>query len=163
MPSLESLFASHAAYVAVIAHRILGRTQDVDDTVQDVFVEAQRGLASVRDPKAITGWLATVTVRIARRQLRRRRVRRWVGLDGGLEDIVAASSEASPEQRAQIVELYAGLDRLPVALRLAWTLRRVHGSTNPEVAAHCDCSLATAKRRIAEAERRLRRMGVIDV
>ncbi|MCH9685669.1 MAG: RNA polymerase sigma factor, partial [Deltaproteobacteria bacterium] len=106
--------------------------------------------------------LATITVRIAGRQLRRRRLRRWVGLDGGIDEEMAASPEASPEQRAQIAELYAGLDRLPVALRLAWTLRKVQGATNPEVALHCDCSLATAKRRIVEAERRLRKMGVID-
>ena len=41
----ESLFASYAPYVAFVAIRILGRDDDVDDVVQDVFEAALRGLA----------------------------------------------------------------------------------------------------------------------
>ena len=65
--------------VARIASRILGRdNEEVDDLVQDVFAEAATGLARLRDTSAgsLKGWLATVTVRVATRRLRARRLRR---------------------------------------------------------------------------------------
>jgi hypothetical protein len=41
---LDTLFRRYASYVAAIAHRLLGRDDDVDDTVQEVFLAAIRGL-----------------------------------------------------------------------------------------------------------------------
>lgn len=48
------------------------------------------------------------------------------------------------------------LESLPLEERLAWSLRHVEGHALEEVAAACDCSLATAKRRIAAAEANVR-------
>ena len=65
--SLEpaALFRRYAAYVATCAHRLLGADDELDDVVQEVFLVALRGLRGLRDPEAIRGWLATVTVRRA--------------------------------------------------------------------------------------------------
>ena len=41
---------------------------------------------------------------------------------------------------------------LPADRRIAWMLRRVEGLALAEVASACNCSLATAKRRIAGAD-----------
>src|SRR5690349_13223704 len=46
---LDGLFRRYAPYVAAIAHRLLGRDEDVDDTIQEVFVAAVRGVHAVRD------------------------------------------------------------------------------------------------------------------
>ena len=45
---------------------------EVDDLVQDVFVEVLRGLKRLREPAAFKGWLAQITVRTATRRLRQR-------------------------------------------------------------------------------------------
>ena len=45
------------------------------------------------------------------------------------------------------------LAELPARERAAWLLRHVEGYELAEVARLCECSLATAKRRIAAAER----------
>ena len=78
---LDALFRRYAPYVAAVAHRLLGRDDDVDDTVQEVFLAAVRGVSQVRDPAAVKGWLARVTVRSARQRLRKRSLLRLVGLD----------------------------------------------------------------------------------
>jgi RNA polymerase sigma-70 factor (ECF subfamily) len=148
--TLEQAFRTHVRYVAAIALRILGRDDEVDDVVQDVFLAAFKGLRSLREPAAIKYWLATVTVRVATRRLRRRKLRGWLGLDERQYDGVAADS-ASPEQRALLSAVYAIIDKLPVNERIAWTLRHVEGMALEEVAQVCRCSLATAKRRIAAA------------
>jgi DNA-directed RNA polymerase specialized sigma24 family protein len=46
---LEALFRQYAPYVARIGHRLLGRGDEVDDLVQDVFLAAHRGLTRLRE------------------------------------------------------------------------------------------------------------------
>jgi len=151
----ETAFRRYAGYVAAIATRLLGRDDEVQDVVQEVFLAALSGLARLREPEAIKGWLATLTVRTATRQLRLRRFRSFFGLDEGrgCEPLIGPS--ASPEQRALLLRVYSLLDELPVSQRVAWTLRHVEGLKLEEVARLCKCSLATAKRRIAAAHERL--------
>ncbi len=64
-----------------------------------------------------------------------------------------ASSEASPEARAQLAQIYALLRTLPPDDRIAWTLRYVENHRLEAVAELTECSLATAKRRILRAQR----------
>jgi RNA polymerase sigma-70 factor, ECF subfamily len=150
---LDEAFRRYAPLVAAISFRILGTHQDVEDVVQDVFLEARRWLARIHEPGSLKGWLTTVTVRTARRRLRRRKLRMMLHLGDAPEYLELADSGASPRQRALLAEIYRVLDRLPVEERSAWTLRLVEGQSLPEVAQHCGCSLATVKRRVASAQR----------
>src|SRR5262249_23976092 len=79
--SLELVFRRYSRYGAAVALRLLGRDDEIDDVVQEVFLQAVRGLERLREPEAVKGWLATVTVRVAGRKLRLRRVRGFFGLD----------------------------------------------------------------------------------
>jgi RNA polymerase sigma-70 factor (ECF subfamily) len=152
VPGLDELFTRYAPYVAKIGLRLLGRDHEVDDLVQDVFLAAHRGLRQIREREAIKGWLATVTVRLARRRLRARRIRTFLHLDGEPEYTADVADEAaSPEQRTMLAAVYGALDRLPVDHRLAWSLRYIEGEQLENVAVLCNCSLATAKRRIKAA------------
>ncbi len=151
----DSVFRRYAPYVAAVAHRLLGRDAEVDDTVQEVFLAAVRGLSSVRDPAAIKAWLARIAVRSARRRLQLRRVRTFLGMDDLTAYESVADEQASPEQRVLVQRVYRVLDSLPADQRIAWTLRHIEGEQLEAVAELCSCSLATAKRRIAAAARSL--------
>lgn len=71
-----------------------------------------------------------------------------------------APRASDPRDRQPVDELYEELERLSPDLRIPWTLHRVEQLTLPETARACELSLATVKRRIAEAEERLeRRLG----
>jgi RNA polymerase sigma-70 factor (ECF subfamily) len=148
---LDTLFRRYASYVAAVAHRLLGRDDDVDDTVQEVFLAAVRGVSQVRDPAAVKGWLARVTVRAARQRLRKRSLRRLVGLDEPVVYERVADQGAGAEERALLSRVYRVLEGLPVNQRIAWALRYVEGEPLENVASLSGCSLATAKRRIAAA------------
>jgi DNA-directed RNA polymerase specialized sigma24 family protein len=63
---------------------------------------------------------------------------------------------ASPEVRVELQRIDGALRRLNAAVRFAWILRRVEGYSLLEVADACRCSLATVKRRVAAADRRVR-------
>lgn len=148
---LDPLFRRYAPYVAAIAYRILGRDDEVDDTVQEVFLAAVRGLGSVRDPGAVKAWLARLAVRSARHRLRARRLWRFLGLDDGAGVELIVDGRATPEQHALLERVYRVLDSVSANERIAWTLRYVEGEPLDRVAALSECSLATAKRRIAAA------------
>lgn len=147
----DSVFRRYAPYVAAVAHRLLGRDADVDDTVQEVFLVAVRGLAGVRDPSAVKSWLARIAVRVARRRLQMRRFKTYLGMDDPSAYDTVADSQASPEQRTLLARVYRVLDGLPADQRIAWTLRHIEGEQLESVAVLAGCSLATAKRRIAAA------------
>jgi len=155
--SLEWVYRKYSPYVASIALRLVGRDGDVDDIVQEVFLQALKGLAQLREPGALKGWLATVTVRVSRRRLQLRKLKSWVGLDEDTGYESVASPSASPEQRALLSRVYRVLDEISVDQRLAWTLRMVEGEQLEAVASLCGCSLATAKRRIAAAQDHIER------
>jgi RNA polymerase sigma-70 factor (ECF subfamily) len=166
--TFEALFSQHARFVAQVALRVIGRDDEVDDVVQEVFLCALRDLGKLQNPAAVRGWLKTITVRKAYRLLRRRRLRAWFGLDDratvgalacrgpSLEELPAPG--CSPEERALLLRVYRLLDQLPAAERLAWTLRYLDGEQVESVATLCGCSLATAKRRISAAHSFVERM-----
>jgi RNA polymerase sigma-70 factor (ECF subfamily) len=155
---VRAAFHRYARYVAAIALPLLGNEDETDDLIQEVFLEAVRGIAKLREPEAIKGWLATITVRLARQRLRRRKLFRYVtwGPKRSLDDIVGRSTD--PEDRMLLTQIYAVLDELPVEQRIAWTLRHMEGERLDQVARLCGCSLATAKRRIAAAHEHLKKV-----
>jgi RNA polymerase sigma-70 factor, ECF subfamily len=150
MASFDAIYRAYSAYVAYIGVRILGRQAEIDDLVQDVFVEALRGLGKLKDAAAVKAWLATVTVRVATRRLRVRKLKRLLGLGTLKADLVWPG--ASPEQMAEVARVYDKLERVPVKHRIAWVLRMVEGEPLPHVAESCGCSLATAKRWIQSVQ-----------
>jgi RNA polymerase sigma-70 factor (ECF subfamily) len=155
--SLEQLFLRYSRYVAAIGLRLLGRDDEIDDLVQDVFVAAATGLERLRDAEAIRGYLASASVRLARRKLWRRRLYHLVGLEQPWDYQGVAARGASAEDRVLLAEVYRALDRLPVEMRVAWSLRYLENEPLEKVAEQLGCSLATAKRRIAAAQERLDR------
>jgi RNA polymerase sigma-70 factor (ECF subfamily) len=144
-PTLADWFRRFAPYVARIGYRLLGRDEEVDDLVQDVFMAAHRTLGELSGEGAVRAWLMTVAVRTARKRLRRRALLQFLHLDAVPEPPV----DAAPSAELALVQ--STLDRLPIAERIAWVLHHVEGETLERVAEVCGCSLATVKRRIRSA------------
>ena len=150
---LDDVYRRHCRYVGAVILRLGGRREEIDDLIQDVFVEASRGIRDLREPEAVKGWLATIAVRLVRRRLRWRRLRRFLGLDGGADYTHMVDPAASPVDKLLLRSVYRVLDELPVDDRVAFSLHLVEGETVEHIAQLCGCSLATAKRRIARAQR----------
>ena len=157
---LDDVYRRYCRYVAAVALRLDGRQTEVDDVVQEVFVEAARGIRGLRDPGAVKGWLATITVRVVRQRLRRRRMRRLFGLDATADYVDLVDPGASPVDRLLVRAVYRILDEISVEDRIAFTLHLMEGEKLEDVARLCGCSCSTAKRRIARAQQAIEaRMG----
>lgn len=92
------------------------------------------------------------------RSFRTEKLRARLGLSASAElDFEAlASSEATPEQRAELAQVARVLTRQAPRARVAWSLRYVEGHTLEEAAELSDCSLATVKRWIRAVDLALR-------
>jgi RNA polymerase sigma-70 factor (ECF subfamily) len=154
-PRLADLFRRYAPYVATIGFKLLGSDGELDDLVQDVFIEAHRGLHQLRSGDAAKSWLARITVRRAVRRLRRRRLRAFFSLDSVAEDVALIDGAASPEEQAHVASIYRLLETLPVAQRIAWVLRHMEGESLDAIAALCGCSKTTVQRRVRAAQQAL--------
>lgn len=156
----DALVRRYAALIANLAARLLGSRQDAEDLAHDALVDALSGLSRLREPAAFRAWLVRITVLRARSVLRRRRVARALGLDRTVPDeelAALASPDAATHVRAELALLDAALARASTDARLAWLLRHVEELELTEVAGALGCSLASAKRRIAEADAVIRR------
>lgn len=152
-PTLDEVYRRYCRYVGAIVLRLGGRPGEVEDLIQDVFVEASAGVARLREPEAVKGWLATVAVRTVRRRLRARRAWRFLGLDRDAAETVLVDPRASPADRVLVRAVYRVLEEMPIDNRLAFTLHIIEGETMEAVAKLCGCTLATAKRRVARGQR----------
>jgi RNA polymerase sigma-70 factor (ECF subfamily) len=152
--ALAALFRVHMRHVATVVCRLLGRDDgEVDDIVQQAFIQAAARLTELRATDKFRPWVVSIAVRCCWKSLAKRR--RWWLWTRDYEQMVpnpGASIDAG-----QTAALLGALDRLPTDERVPWVLHTVQGETLPEVARLCDISLATAKRRIARAHARVRR------
>jgi len=150
----EQIYRRHVRYLGGLLNRLLGNCVEAEDALQETFVIALDRFSELRDPAALRGWLAQIAVSQARRRFRRAKLLRALGFhptgDDAVLDLVAAP-HAPAAAHAEVATLVQLVSRLGADERIAWLLRHVSGESLEDVAAHCDCSLATAKRRIAVA------------
>jgi RNA polymerase sigma-70 factor (ECF subfamily) len=147
-----------------ILRRMLGPTADVEDALQDVFLRLFRDLDSLREPAALRSFLIGITLHVAKTELRKRRARRWLSFagDAALPEPEPPSGELHDEQREALGRLYRVLDRVGTEKRLVFVLRYVEGLELLELSVILGCSLATTKRRVADAARRVTLLAAVD-
>src|SRR6186713_321591 len=153
----QALFARHGRMVLGLSQRVLAGREEADDLAQDAFLYALTHLHTLQNPQAFASWIATIVVRTASKRLRTRRLLVRLGLRRSepidVETIVSTTAPA--DAAAELRKLYRRLSEFPAEERVALVLRRVEGLELTEIAAQMDLSLATVKRRLASAEKRL--------
>ena len=97
---------------------------EVDDLVQDAFLQALRRLDTLRDPRAFGGWLAMLTRHLAQDRSRARREHAEV-------DDSFAAPESTHAEALAVMRLLRGL---PEAFREPLVLRLIEGLSGPEIA-----------------------------
>jgi RNA polymerase sigma-70 factor, ECF subfamily len=153
-----ALYRSHIDDVGRLVTRLLARSHEAEDVLQEAFLTAFADLNELRKVDSFRAWVTRIAVRLVHRRFRRRRLLRSLGLDVEQDDATLLSEvdpAASPEIRAELLKLDRVLRTLPAADRIAWVLRYVEGYRVEEIAELCGCSPATAKRRIASGKRRI--------
>jgi len=151
--AFDAFYRKHVERCYRLALRLVAHREDAEDVVQDAFSEAFRDLGQLKELGALGGWLRRIVVNRAHRRFRRRNLLRRLGI--GPSEVVPLEELGGPQiSQESLVELRfvgAALNRASGSARTCWILRHVEGHSLAEVAELAGVSLATAKRRIADA------------
>jgi RNA polymerase sigma-70 factor (ECF subfamily) len=153
----SALFQRHVAWIERLITHVIGYDAELADILQEVFTRALASIHSLKDPAALEPWLGRVATHTARKVLRTRTRRAWLRrfVDSAEEERYEPSAMAfAPEARQALRAVYRVLDAMPANERIAFALRFIDGMELTEVAAACDVSLATIKRRLVRSEKR---------
>jgi RNA polymerase sigma-70 factor, ECF subfamily len=160
----RELFRRHRTRVHASLYRVLGGNHDMDDLLQEAFLQVFASLRNWRAEASLATWIDRVAVRVAFRYLsqRKRRV-----LTDALPDDDLAPGEDIPGTRRQLARdgvkrLYAALDELSPAARLAFTLHEIDGRSIAETARLVGSSVTATKLRVWRTRKRIEQAAAQD-
>jgi RNA polymerase sigma-70 factor (ECF subfamily) len=152
----RELFAAQKQAVHHTLYRILGANRDIEDLIQDAFLEIFRALSSFRGDSSLTRWCQTIATRIAYLSISRRRP---APVDLDVVEEIIANDDPDAHRLAHAREaarrLYAALDRIDAKHRIAFALATIDGLPLAEVAQLTESSTVAVKTRVWRARREL--------
>jgi RNA polymerase sigma-70 factor (ECF subfamily) len=155
--AFRELFRRHRADVARLAFRMLGTSGDLEDIVQDVFLQVHRSLNDFRGQSKFSTWLHRVTVNVVlmnRRAARSRPIFAAEGL-GDLEPDGGVRPDDEAARRERVAAFRRVLDRLPEKKRTVFVLHELEGLPPAEIATVVDAPVLTVRTRLFYARREL--------
>ncbi|HEY0477516.1 MAG TPA: RNA polymerase sigma factor [Kofleriaceae bacterium] len=163
----RELFRRHRGRVHACLFRVLGGNRDMDDLLQEAFLQVFQSLRSWRAEASLATWIDRVAVRCAYRHLSQRARRIATDPLDDDEASTPACPEPGPGARRQLARdgvkrLYAALGELSPAARLAFTLHELDGRTLGETAELVGSSVTATKLRVWRARKRLEAAAAAD-
>ncbi len=152
----RELFHAQRQSVHHTLFRILGNNRDLEDLLQDAFLEIFRALPSFRGDSTLTRWCQTIATRQAYLSIARRKppavdlelVEDYVAKDDPDAHRVAHAREAARR-------LYTAMEKLDPKMRIAFALAVIDGLSLGEVAQLTESSTVAVKTRVWRARREL--------
>ena len=152
--ALGELYRQYRAEVARNLHRMLGPGRgDLEDVLQEVFIEVFRSIARFRGDAKVTTWLYRVCVNVALQRLRKRKRRAEVSSD----DVAERSTDETPERdldnRRRLDAVYRILDELSPKKRVVFILHEIEGREPKEIAGIVGAPVLTVRTRLHYARK----------
>ena len=163
----RELFRRHRQRVHASLFRVLGSNRDMDDLLQESFLQVFQSLRGWRAEASLATWIDRVAVRCAYRYLSRRGRRVETSALDDDEPAAQTSPDEGPGERRQlaregVARLYATLDELAPAARLAFTLHELDGRSLAETAELVGSSVTATKLRVWRARKRIEAAAAAD-
>lgn len=155
--AFRELFRRHKTDVSRLAYRMLGSVTELEDVVQEVFLQVHKSLADFRGQSKFTTWLHRVTVNVVlmnRRAARSRPVFSGEGLSDHEPDCGARPDEEASRRR-RLDAFRRVLERLPEKKRTVFVLHEIEGLAPAEIATIVDAPVLTVRTRLFYARREI--------
>ena len=164
--AFDTLVRQYQRPAVAVSYRLLGKTEDALEVVQEAFLKAYRSLDTLQKPEAFAGWLMRIVSNLS---LNRRRGRRASAalplddlLDAGDRDPEAGGDSPEPLRILQGRELgerlKAAMAALPDRQRLALELFTIEQLPQKQVAETLGCSVEAVKWHVFQGRKRLKEM-----
>jgi RNA polymerase sigma-70 factor (ECF subfamily) len=169
-PDAEQLVRENIAWMLTLAERILGDRGLAEDTVQEAFMDAFRGLKNFEGRSSLKTWLRRITINAAISKLRQLKRLAEQPIDEYLPEFdrydcrvempwtyLATLEEVleNDDLRAQVIEC---IDTLPDSYRIVLQLRDIEGYDTNEVAELLAITDSNVKVRLHRARAALKKL-----
>ncbi len=163
-------YQTHRRRVAANLYRVMGRVDDVEDLLQEVFIIAFRSLSKFRAEARLSTWLYRIAVNVALGRIRKKGRRpALVSAETELIDTVRHSlGDAPPTPAAQLLQkherqrVYRILDQLGAKKRMVLYLHEIEGLELKEIAYLLDTLPVTIRTRLYYARREFYKLLAAD-
>ena len=160
--AFETLYRNHVGKVYGLCLRMTANRATAEDCTQDAFIQAWRSLPAFESRSAFGTWLHRIAVNAVLAQGRRRSER--LGTSGSAEDEAVALPDPSVGDAGTVLDLEAGLRRLPAGARQALVLVGLYGYSHEEAAELLGVAVGTCKSQVHRARQLLgERLAVTEV
>lgn len=158
----RELFAAQKLGVHHTLYRILGANRDLEDLIQDAFLEIFRSLPNFRGDSTLSRWCQTIATRVAYLAIERRKPQA-IELST-VEEVVASDHDGARHAfvREAARRLYAALDRVEAKQRIAFALAVIDGRSPGEVAQLTDSTSVAVRTRVWRARREIMKRATRD-
>jgi RNA polymerase sigma-70 factor, ECF subfamily len=159
--AFRALFVRHKGDVSRLVYRMLNAPADLEDVVQEVFVQVFRSLKDFRGQSKFSTWLHRVTVNVVLMHRRSARSRPVLAeeLPG---ELVADAGQALPDdevdRRERMRAFQRLLSRLADKKRIVFVLHELEGMSPAEIADVVGAPVLTVRTRLFYARRELEAM-----
>jgi RNA polymerase sigma-70 factor (ECF subfamily) len=155
--ALDWLVRSHWERVQGLLLRVWGPRHDLEDLVQNTFLETLRALPGFRGESSLSTFVLGIAVRVARRAGRPTRVtRESVSLEHAAELVdPGPEPEGKAHERELLRRVHAILADVAEPKRVAFLLWALEGMAPAEIARSMQASLAATRSRIFYAQKEL--------
>lgn len=152
----------YVSHVQRIITRVMGVDGELPDITSEVFYQSLRSIHTLNDPANLKPWITRVAVFTARKWIRKRYRNRWLKIlpSDEMPEISTRETATGDTNAAKAVREI--INRMPSEERIVFSLRFLEQMQIAEIADACGYSLRTAKRRLANCERRFKRMAESD-
>ena len=162
--ALGELYRQYRAEVARNLHRMLGPGRgDLEDVLQEVFIEVFRSIARFRGDAKITTWLYRLCVNVALQRLRKRKRRAEVSGDSVSERVTDETPERELDNRRRLEAVYRILDELSPKKRVVFILHEIEGREPKEIAGIVGAPVLTVRTRLHYARKEFYARAASDV
>jgi RNA polymerase sigma-70 factor, ECF subfamily len=158
--AFRQVYERHRQDVARLVYRMIGPRSDLEDVIQEVFVQVYKSLKDFRGQSKFSTWLHRVTVNVVlmhRRAARSRPVFAEPPVEAtlGSEDV---GPDEDAERRERMRAFGRLLDRLAEKKRLVFILHELEGVPPGEIARVVGAPVLTVRTRLFYARREIEAM-----
>lgn len=153
--AFAQLFLTYKTLVYRVVYRLLRIQEDVDDAVQQTFIEVFKSLHGYEGNSKFTTWLYRIAVNVSIQFLRKRRNDTISDMDP--EILPSERSKDYIEHQELRKQIETVLDTLPLKKRIVVILHDVEERTMEEIAVILNIPIGTVKSRLFHGRDEMRK------
>jgi RNA polymerase sigma-70 factor, ECF subfamily len=162
--SFSELINNYSVRVLNTCYRFFPDKEDAEDISQEVFIEIFKSIKSFRGESKLSTWIYRIAVSKCLDEIKKRRRKKRFSEIGKMlhvDDIAGrlgggAMPDKYIQEKDKMKEVMEALDNLPDNQRVAFTLSKVEGYTNKEIAEILNTTIIAVESLVSHAKKKVK-------